>query len=284
MSTGSRYPYGGYSATASASPYGSAATGPARGGSSYPAISPAGMYPPAVPSRYMPQRPAPHATPNTPWHHQRPYAPPPGQFPPARAPENMSSLTKYTLKVKEEFVFPEAVPAATIEHVPSITHDLSTAMEEEILADAEARLRAVSSSSASASAADSLLGDLSSVAIGSSQADHGALGGAGGAGANTLTVLAPAPLPPAVDAAQPALEVYSDMHIGTEISRRLALAKYPAEDQEAVEAFCRHFSKCKEVLHDKVSDLDIAAALYATDAENGNWQQSAMDLLIHGAS
>lgn len=87
-------------------------------------------------------------------------------------------------------------------------------------------------------------------------------------------------MPPMVDAAQPALEVYSDMHIGSAVSRKFALAKYPAEDQETVEAFCRHFEKCKEVLHDKVTDRDIAAALYATDSDNGVWHQSAMDLLI----
>lgn len=176
------------------------------------------------------------------------------------------------------------MPAANIEQVHSISHDLSAAAESEILAEAEARLRAVSTSSATASAADSLLGDLSSVAIGSAQGGHGLGGGIGAGGASTLAALAPPPMPPTVDAAQPALEVYSDMHIGSEVSRQLALARYPAEDQEMVEAFCRHFSKCKEVLHDKVSDLDVAGALYATDAENGTWQQSAMDLLIHRTS
>lgn len=95
-----------------------------------------------------------------------------------------------------------------------------------------------------------------------------------------LAARAPPPVPPVVDAAQPALEVYRDMDIGSAMSRQLALAKYPAEDQETVEAFCSHFAKCKEILQDKVTDLDIAAALYATDTENGSWQQSAMDLLI----
>lgn len=173
-----------------------------------------------------------------------------------------------------------AVPSASIERVNATTHELATGLEDAILSEAEARFRAANTASPSGSAADSLLGDLSSVAISSS---HPAGNGAGcGTGGSTLAACAPPPMPPVVDAAQPALEVYRDMNIGSAMSRQLALAKYPAEDQETVEAFCRHFDKCKEVLHDKVTDLDIAAALYATDTENGTWQQSAMELLISG--
>ena len=167
-------------------------------------------------------------------------------------------------------------------HVTS--NDLSTTLEDEILAEAEARLRACSTSLPSAAATDSLLGDLSSIAIAESHMAGQSQGVVSGTGGSTLAALAPPPQPPMVDSAQPALEVYSDMNIGNDMSRRLALAKYPAEDQETVEAFCQHFDRCKEVLHGKVTDMDIAAALYATDAENGAWHQSAMDLLIDGSS
>lgn len=168
-----------------------------------------------------------------------------------------------------------AVQSPKIEPVQSTYHELSTSLEDAILADAEARVRRMSNSSPSGGAADSLLGDLSSVAI-----SPDATGSGAGTGGNTLAARAPPPLPPVVDSGQTALELFRDMNIGTDVSRRLALAKYPPEDQETVEAFCQHFKKCQEVLQDKVSDLDIAAALYATDSENGKWQQSAMDLLL----
>lgn len=157
------------------------------------------------------------------------------------------------------------MPPANLETVaPAGSHNLTTTLEDEILSDAEARRLEAASPSPSAAAAAAapsadLLGGLSTPE--------------GGEGSGTVLPL------PSTDIQSNAIDLYTDLETGSVTSLRLALAKYSAEDEEQIKAFCDNFDRCKEVASE-ASDLEIAAALFVTDDKKEQWRQEAMNVLM----
>lgn len=153
------------------------------------------------------------------------------------------------------------MPPAKLETVTPCSHNLTTTLEDEILSDAEARrLEAASPdlNGAPGGASADLLGGLSTLEVG------------GGSGAVPI---------PCSDSQGIAVDLYTQLGAGSVTAIHLALAKYTAEDEEQIKSFCENFDRCKEVASE-ASDLDIAAALFVTDAKKGQWRQEAMHVLM----
>lgn len=153
------------------------------------------------------------------------------------------------------------VPPAKLEPVKPCSHNLATALEDEILSQAEAqRLEATSpvAGGAAAGASGDLLGGMSALDVG------------GRSGAVAL---------PSTDCRTIAIDLYTQLKAGSKTAIQLALAKYDADDEEKIMAFCDNFDKCKEVASE-ASDLEIAAALFVTDEKQQQWRQEAMHVLM----
>ena len=154
----------------------------------------------------------------------------------------------------------EVLPA-NLEAVKPCSHNLTTTLEDEILSQAEAkRLEATSLdvNGAAAGPSGDLLGGMSTLDVGR------------GSGAVVL---------PSTDSQGIAIDLYTQLKAGSKTAIQLALAKYSADDEEKIKAFCDNFDKCKEVASE-ASDLEIAAALFVTDEKQEQWRQEAMHVLM----
>jgi hypothetical protein len=155
------------------------------------------------------------------------------------------------------------IPPAKLETVTPVFHELATTIEDEVLSEVETRRQESNAGPSSPHGAHTgnsgdLLGDLSTLNV---DGRSGAL-----------------PLP-SIDSQAIAVDLHKSLQAGSETAIRLALAKYDAEDEEQIKAFCEHFDQCKEVASE-ASDLEIAAALFATEGRTGEWRQEAMHVLM----